>query len=159
MPNLNAAAQHPAVREIPIQRIRLVAEDIARYEHAVDKVTSHSDLEELFRPLFDGAAVEEMWVAIFDATLRPICIYKAGFGTENQCAVYPKEIMKAVLLAGGTSFSIAHNHPSGECMPSHPDKELTRAITTAARALDLRFVDHMIITTTQSFSFRREGLI
>jgi DNA repair protein RadC len=151
--------KYPAVHEIPIQRIRLVAEGVARYDQGVSSVASFEQLEAMMRPLFDGAPTEEMWIGIMDSAMRPICIYKAGFGTDNQCVVYPKEIMKAVLLSGGTSIVLAHNHPSGECRPSQQDRELTRAIQSAAQVLQVRVIDHLIVTENGSFSFRREGLL
>lgn len=146
-------------KKIPIKRIRLVAEAMARYETPIDKVEAMDDLVRMFRPLFEGAHIEEMWVAALDSSHRPINLFKVASGSEMACVIYPREIMKAVLLSNAPCFAMAHNHPSGETKPSQPDREFTRAIQAAAKTLELRMLDHLIITDKSFFSFKKEGLL
>lgn len=68
-------------------------------------------------------------------------------------------IMQTALKSSATSIILAHNHPSGNIQPSEADKDLTRKIKEAGRALDIPIIDHLIITSESYFSFADEGLI
>lgn len=68
-------------------------------------------------------------------------------------------IFQTVLKAHGTAFIIAHNHPSGKLKPSDADLNLTQKIKEGAKVLDLRLLDHLIITKTAFYSFADEHLL
>lgn len=82
-------------------------------------------------------------------------------GVEDQTAVYPRKIMKRAMALNATGIIVVHNHPTGQLRPSNADLVITRAIATAAEALDLRFLDHIIVGKEDKgyFSFRENGLI
>lgn len=82
-------------------------------------------------------------------------------GIEDQTAVYPRKIMKRAMALNATGIIVVHNHPTGQLRPSNADLVITRAIATAADALDLRFLDHIIVGKEDKgyFSFRENGLI
>ena len=54
---------------------------------------------------------------------------------------------------------LAHNHPNGNVQPSEQDKLLTRAIGLAAETVGVKVVDHLIVSASESFSFRKAGLL
>ncbi len=60
---------------------------------------------------------------------------------------------------GAAAIVLAHNHPNGRVQPSEHDKILTRAIVLAAETIQLRVLDHLIISAQEVFSFRKEGLL
>jgi DNA repair protein RadC len=70
-----------------------------------------------------------------------------------------KVVLRAVLVAGGTGFVAAHNHPSGELQPSPEDRHLTKRLSLAAEAVGLRCVDHVIVPDGRPgyFSFAHVG--
>jgi DNA repair protein RadC len=80
-------------------------------------------------------------------------------GTIDRAVVYPRRVVEAAIRHGAFGFVLAHNHPNGEVTPSDQDKILTRAIVLAAEAVDLRVVDHLIVSAEQTFSFRKAGLL
>jgi DNA repair protein RadC len=80
-------------------------------------------------------------------------------GTIDRAAVYPRRVVEAAIRHGAFGLVLAHNHPNGEVTPSDQDKILTRAIVLAAEAVDLRVVDHLIVSAEQTFSFRKAGLL
>lgn len=71
----------------------------------------------------------------------------------------PRIILKKALETGATSIVLSHNHPSGSLKPSRADEELTQKIRQAAMYLDIRVVDHIIVSDEGYFSFADEGLL
>ena len=105
--------------------------------------------EEQFRVVF----VDNSNAVLKDETLSK--------GIEDQTAVYPRKVMKRALSLHATGIIVAHNHPTGQLIPSTADKNITRALVNASEALDIRFLDHIILGREGKgyFSFRENGLI
>ena len=80
-------------------------------------------------------------------------------GTVNSSAVYPREVIKDAIRYGASALIFAHNHPSGDPEPSLCDKEITRDLVFAARVVEIRVLDHIIVGNNRYFSFADEGLI
>lgn len=71
----------------------------------------------------------------------------------------PRIILKKALEYNATSIIITHNHPSGNIRPSRADEEITQKIKYAASFMDVRLLDHMIVSDDGYFSFADEGLL
>jgi DNA repair protein RadC len=67
-------------------------------------------------------------------------------------------IFKLALENGATGLILCHNHPSGELKPSNADKQITKKIKTGGEILDVKVLDHIIITETKYYSFVDEGI-
>ncbi len=80
-------------------------------------------------------------------------------GTVDHAPVYPREVVRRALEVGATALILVHNHPSGDPAPSDSDIVVTEEIVRAARALDLRVHDHLIISTSGYVSFKAMGLL
>ncbi len=80
-------------------------------------------------------------------------------GTIDRAAVYPRRVVESALRRGAAALVLAHNHPNGHVTPSDQDKVLTRAIVLAAETVSVKIVDHLIISASESFSFRSAGLL
>jgi DNA repair protein RadC len=80
-------------------------------------------------------------------------------GTIDRAAVYPRRVMEAALRRNAAALVFAHNHPNGHVQPSEQDKVLTRALVLAATTVQIKVLDHLIVSTESSFSFRKEGLL
>jgi DNA repair protein RadC len=80
-------------------------------------------------------------------------------GTVDSSAVYPRDIMKDALRYDATSLVFVHNHPSGDPEPSLCDREITKELVFAARVMQLKVLDHIIIGNNCFFSFSDHGLI
>ena len=73
--------------------------------------------------------------------------------------MYPRRVVEAALRREAAAVVLAHNHPNGNVEPSERDKVLTRAIVLAAETINLRVVDHLIVSPEDVFSFRKAGLL
>jgi DNA repair protein RadC len=71
----------------------------------------------------------------------------------------PRVILKKAIEAEATSIVLSHNHPSGSLKPSRADEELTQKIKQASTFLDIKVVDHIIVSDEGYFSFADEGLL
>ncbi|MDO4698883.1 MAG: DNA repair protein RadC [Pasteurellaceae bacterium] len=87
--------------------------------------------------------------------LKQECLF---LGTINQTSIHPREIIKAALKYNAAAILVAHNHPSGSCLPSEADRYMTRRIEMACDLVDIRLVDHIIIGKGEYFSFEEEKL-
>ena len=67
-------------------------------------------------------------------------------GTSNGAAVRIAELLRPVIIAGAVAMAIAHNHPSGTVTPSEADKHLTAELNSAADLLEIRLLDHVIVS-------------
>ncbi|QNS15781.1 DNA repair protein RadC [Mannheimia bovis] len=101
---------------------------------------------------------EVFMVLFLDNQNRLIYKEKMFFGTINQTAVHPREIIKRALKYNAAAIIVAHNHPSGSCLPSESDRSLTKKIKMACELVDIRFVDHIIVGKGDYFSFEEEKL-
>lgn len=77
-------------------------------------------------------------------------------GTVDRVIIYPRRIIEAALAHHAAGLILVHNHPSGHPQPSGEDKRLTRAVTEAARTVDIQIVDHIIVGRDGYHSFREE---
>lgn len=71
----------------------------------------------------------------------------------------PRIILKKALLYDAVNIILCHNHPSGSIKPSRADEEITRKITEAAQNLDMKVLDHIIVSEEGYYSFADEGII
>ncbi len=80
-------------------------------------------------------------------------------GTADRAAVYPRRVIEAALRRGAAALVFAHNHPNGDVQPTEQDKVLTRALVLAATTVQIKVLDHLIVSPDNVFSFRQEGLL
>ena len=124
-------------------------------------VTSPDRLVEVSRAIYSKLdADQEHFVLISLNTQNDINGFKViASGAMDQVLVDPKILFRYAILFGSVGLSVIHNHPSGNPEPSEEDKRLTRTIKEAARLLDIRLLDHIIIAGDKYFSFLEKGLI
>jgi DNA repair protein RadC len=80
-------------------------------------------------------------------------------GTLDRAVVEPRELLKRALLANAAGLIVYHNHPSGDPTPSREDREFTRRLASAAEAVGLRLLDHIVVARDGCISFREAGLL
>jgi DNA repair protein RadC len=86
--------------------------------------------------------------------IREECVTR---GSVNQAVVYPREILRRALELGAAAFIIAHNHASGDLEISDADREVTRRVLSAGKAVDVALLDHIIVSRRGCRSMRAEG--
>jgi len=80
-------------------------------------------------------------------------------GTIDQTPVYPREIIKRILVHEAGAIILVHNHPSGSVKPSSSDIELTAQIVNACKAVNVSVHDHVIIGKSEYYSFKTNMLL
>ena len=80
-------------------------------------------------------------------------------GTLTHTSVYPREVVKSVISRNTSSILIAHNHPSGKTESSHADRALTANLKSALALVDVRILDHFIVSGDKVASFAEQGLL
>lgn len=102
---------------------------------------------------------EEFKILFLDSSNKLIANETLFYGTIDKSAIYPREIVERVIKNRAKSVIFAHNHPSGSISPSKKDIELTQYMYDSLKLLEIRLLDHIIITKNSYFSFLEEGLI
>jgi DNA repair protein RadC len=102
---------------------------------------------------------EEFWVALVDNRNRLMGWERVTRGTVDQAAVYPREVLRLVLERKAAGLVLVHNHPGGDPRPSQTDIEFTQRMRRAAAELDVRVLDHVIVTENDYFSFSAQGML
>lgn len=108
-----------------------------------------------------GHLPHEVFVALWlDAQNRLIASEELFRGTLTQTSVYPREVVKRALAHNAGAVILAHNHPSGLAEPSHADETLTSALKQALALIDVKLLDHFVVTSGAApLSFAERGLI
>ncbi|WP_417251933.1 JAB domain-containing protein [Castellaniella sp.] len=94
-----------------------------------------------------------------DAQLRPIRYIEQAMGTLSQANIYPREIVKTALRLNAAALFMAHNHPSGIAEPSAADVHLTRQLKQALALIDVRILDHIVVSATETTSLAERGQV
>lgn len=103
-------------------------------------------------------ATEQFRILFLDTKNTVIADEEQAQGTVDHVPVYPREVVKRALELNASALILVHNHPSGDPTPSDADIQMTRQITTAAKALNITVHDHLIIGKANETSFRALGL-
>ena len=106
-----------------------------------------------------GEQQEVFAVLCLDAHLRKISFKKLFYGSKNSCEISINQLLRHSLNQQASSLVIAHNHPLGKAQPSNADITLTQRIATACQLLEIRLIDHCIISAEGTYSFAEHGLI
>jgi DNA repair protein RadC len=107
-----------------------------------------------------GGLHHEVFAVLFlDSQHRLIALQEMFRGTLTQTSVYPREVVKQALTLNASSVVLAHNHPSGTAQPSRADEALTHTLKAALALVDVRVLDHFVVTASQAVSMAELGLV
>lgn len=98
-------------------------------------------------------------VAFLDSQHRLIEFQVMFIGTVAQTAVYPREVVRAAIAHNASAVVLAHNHPSGMAEPSMADESLTYTLKQALSLVDVRVLDHFIVTASECRSMAAMGFV
>lgn len=122
------------------------------------KISSPSDVYNLMAPSLRFEEIEHFKILILDTKNNVRSIEHISTGSLNSSIVHPRETFKPAIKKSASSIILVHNHPSGECDPSHEDITLTNRLDEAGKILGIKVLDHIIIGNYY-YSFKEEGLI
>lgn len=123
------------------------------------EIFGSADIYKLLGPLIGDLPNEEFWVISLNQSAKLIKKVRISVGGITQTSADIRLIMRVLIDTGATQFAAVHNHPSGNIRPSNEDKRLTEQLKKAAGLLNIRMIDHVIITNGGYYSFGDEGLI
>lgn len=124
-----------------------------------DALASPGAVRDYLRLLLSGRE-HEVFVCVFlDAQNRVIACEELFRGTLTQTSVYPREVVKTALQHNAAGVILCHNHPSGVSEPSRADELLTKTLAEALALVDVRVLDHFIVSGAGAMSFAERGLV
>ncbi|WP_125722306.1 RadC family protein [Flavobacterium ustbae] len=122
------------------------------------KITSSKKAFQIMQPIIGELMHEEFWVLFLNNSNKVISKAQLSKGGITGTAVDVRLIFKLALENGATGLILCHNHPSGSLLPSEADKQITKKIRDAGNNLDVKILDHLIITESKYYSFVDEGI-
>jgi DNA repair protein RadC len=123
------------------------------------KITSSISVFELLQPIIGELPHEEFWIIYVNNSNKVIQKSQLSKGGITGTLVDVRLALKNALEVGATGIILAHNHPSGTLKPSNADKQLTQKLKIAGESLDIKVLDHLIITEKEYFSFADENIL
>ncbi len=129
---------------VPVYRLEMVRERTVHYASA--RCQSAEDAAVILHPLLGRADRERIYVIALNVRKGILGVHEAASGGLNACSLRPRDVLKFALISNADAIIIGHNHASGDPLPSAEDVELTRVLATAATAMGVTLVDHIIVT-------------
>lgn len=132
-----------------------------RAEEAVElkKITSSKSIFELMQPIIGELPHEEFWIIYLNNSNKVVSKSQLSKGGITGTLVDVRLVFKNAIEIGAVGIILIHNHPSGALQPSEADKQITRKLKLAGESLDIKILDHLIVTETNYFSFADEGIL
>lgn len=142
----------------------IAALEVGRRRRAGDalvkhKITSSRSVFELMQPIIGELQHEEFWIIYLNNSNKVIQKNQLSKGGITGTLVDVRLVLKSALELGAVGIILAHNHPSESLKPSEADKQITQKLKKAGESLDIKVLDHLIITEKAYFSFADENLL
>ena len=141
----------------------LAALELGKRQWDIEKeeknICSSRDAYEIIRPKLLSMGQEEFWVLLLNRANVLISMLRISLGGVSGTVVDAKVVFWKAIQFSASSIIMAHNHPSGNLIPSQADKQLTQKFIKAGATLDIIVLDHLILSDRGYFSFADEGLM
>ncbi len=142
-------------------QVEAVFELARRYfrEEALEKpvIRSSEDIYRHMVSIIGNLPHEEIWAIYLQRNNKIICERKITTGSGTASLFDVKKTLRNALTERAEAMVLCHNHPSGNLIPSPQDRDITRKTREACRALDIMFLDHLIVTSHGYYSFADKG--
>jgi DNA repair protein RadC len=123
------------------------------------KIGSSKEGFNLMQPVIGDLEHEEFWVLFLNNSHKVLAKHQISKEGITAIVVDIRLLLKRALELNSAGIIVCHNHPSGKLSPSNSDIQLTQKIKEAGITLDIKLVDHLIITEKAYFSFADEGIL
>lgn len=121
------------------------------------QIRCSTDIYDWFHPLMCDLPVEECWIMLLNQASKVIDTVRISRGGLASTQVDVRCILREALLKRATAFVLCHNHPSGNRTPSTDDDRLTQSVAVASKTMNIRLLDHLIVTDGGYYSYADEG--
>ena len=164
-----------AIAKLPVSRLRMasglgaklaerihiateIGQRLASPNGAIERViTSSEDVVEIMRARLQDLKHEECWALFLTNSNRVIEQYCISQGGIQATVVDQRLIVKRAIELLSTRIILVHNHPSGSATPSGADFDITSKVKEATSLFDIQLLDHIIISNSESYSFKSNG--
>ncbi len=153
------------IKETSLALLKAVKEGALRMQYQTLKasdqpiINSMDIMIDYFRSSMAYADVEQFRIVWLDTKLRLIGEEIQQRGTINSVSLHPREVIKSAINHGAGAIIMVHNHPSGDVTPSYADIEITNKIDAACKAVNIRLIDHLIVSKNSIYSFSQKGIV
>ena len=153
------------IKETSLALLKAVKEAALRMQYQTLKasdqpiINSMDIMIDYFRSSMAYADVEQFRIVWLDTKLRLIGEEIQQRGTINSVSLHPREVIKSAINHGAGAIIMVHNHPSGDVTPSRADIEITDKIEAACKAVNIRLIDHLIVSKNSIYSFSQKGIV
>ena len=132
-----------------------------RLEEALEqkKISSSLSVFDIMQPIIGELPHEEFWILYLNNSNKVIEQFQISKGGITGTLVDVRITLRKALELGAVSLILVHNHPSGALTASEADKQLTKKLKMAAESLDIKVLDHLIVTEKSYLSFADEGIL
>ena len=122
-------------------------------------IKSSKSVFNIIQPIIGELEHEEFWVLYLNNSNKVVDKKQLSKGGITATMVDVRLIFKKAVALASVGIIVCHNHPSGKLNPSEADKDLTKKIKEAGKTLDIKLLDHLIITQKDYFSFADKGIL
>lgn len=143
----------PKITDTFIREVNIQYRTIAVKQLRINQAYQAADF---IRTILVDNSREQCVVLYLDALCQVTCYSIVSIGDANFAPVSPREVFQRAVMVGAVSLILAHNHPSGNLFPSQSDHNITDVIDKAGKILDIKLLDHIIVTDTGYFSIGHE---
>ena len=124
-----------------------------------EPLSSPSQVRDYLRLRFGSEEREVFAVVHLNAQHSVTQVEELFHGTLSQTSVHPREVVRSTLMKNTAAVILCHNHPSGSVKPSRADEHLTTVLKSALALVDVRVLDHIIVSGQGTMSFAEVGLL
>ena len=129
------------------------------YDKPLGKIKNSQNVAEMMRPLIGHLQHEEFWLICLNRANTVLGRYKISQGGLSGTVIDTRIILKKSLDCLASSIIVSHNHPSGNSVPSDADVKITEKLKQACDTLEIKLLDHVIVTAETHYSLADEGLL
>lgn len=155
-----AGLKPSALNDAEKQSVVMLAMSVLAIKHRAGRTLSSPDETRNFLRLRLAEYRNEVFGCLFlDNRHRIIAVRELFQGTINGASIYPRVVVQQALEVNAAAMVFFHNHPSGVAEPSHADEAITGRLKEALALVDVRVLDHFVVSGGESASFAERGLL
>lgn len=146
----------PAKKRFALSLVELYKRDKVK-SNSITKISCSDDIYRVMYPHMYGLQVEEMWCIFLNSANKIIRLQRFTIGGRASTVVDVRVILKEALLCNATCMVAVHCHPSGNPRPSMDDDNITNRMKQVCEVCNIRFLDHLIFSNDNFYSYSDEG--
>lgn len=153
----------PGIGDSSLMLLKFIPELCRKYREDLNRdvrrICSYEEAGEYLVRKFTGRENEVVVLMLLDSRGKILFCDVVSTGSVTAVNVYVKDVVRAAVRYNAVSAVLAHNHPSGECLPSRQDLDTTRWVWEALNSVEVSLIDHIIISGEDFISLAKSGVL